>query len=558
MGQTVSPKEADAQAAILKAETEKALATLKPEQTKRLDQIAFQTGYGGGRFGGGGGAGGGGFGFFGGTHIEQFYSVERVVKELTITAEQTKAFNDVRADFEKEVAATLVAADDPAVAEKKVADLVAARRKKAEAVLTADQTTKVDALVGKPFTGSTLADRFAGARVGANIIEIQRTATFGKYTTDLRYLAQNKAVQEELKLDEKTIKLAADKYAEGLAIPNPFPGGDPEGYTKGVVERSKRIEEALGKLLDEDQAKRFRQIMIQVREQRPQTPPGARTALIPSAVVYPGVAEAVKLTDEQKKQLIAGAEPATVLTDAQKSAIKAMEGKKFDGDLTFPQFGTRPPQMPATVRLFAAGNVPVAEEDLKLTAEQLKALAAARVAYQKAAQEASPFGGALNPIERAAAMQAAYDAFDKVATGLLTAEQKPRFAQLVVQVDAAADLFATLTAPEMAKALNVTKEQTEKLLALNNNALKLHDLRTTHTGFNENQNVGLQMRNATDDRMTAVLTDAQKAKWKELTGEPLKGLPKTVPFGRGGFGGGGPGGGFGGPGGGFGPGGFGP
>ena len=45
----------------------------------------------------------------------------------------------------------------------------------------------------------------------------------------------------------------------------------------------------------------------------------------------------------------------------------------------------------------------------------------------------------------------------------------------------------------------------------------------------------------------AVLTDAQKKTWKELTGEPLTGLKKTVPFGGGGFGGGGfGGGGFGG------------
>jgi hypothetical protein len=73
----------------------------------------------------------------------------------------------------------------------------------------------------------------------------------------------------------------------------------------------------------------------------------------------------------------------------------------------------------------------------------------------------------------------------------------------------------------------------------------------------EGQKIALRMRDAADDRMLAVLTDAQKAKWKELTGEPWVGLRKTLPGrGRGSFGPGGDRGGFGTPGGFGGPGGF--
>ena len=64
-------------------------------------------------------------------------------------------------------------------------------------------------------------------------------------------------------------------------------------------------------------AKRFRQIMLQAHEQPTNSPRGAIATTIASAAAYPGVAEAIKLTDEQKKKLIDGTATAEVLTADQ-------------------------------------------------------------------------------------------------------------------------------------------------------------------------------------------------------------------------------------------------
>jgi hypothetical protein len=102
--------------------------------------------------------------------------------------------------------------------------------------------------------------------------------------------------------------------------------------------------------------------------------------------------------------------------------------------------------------------------------------------------------------------------------------------------------------------LELTKDQITKLIAIGEEAMRLQMLRTTHLRNEPDLKLGLKMRDAADDRVVALLTDAQKKAWKEMTGEPLPGLTKTIPGGFGGFIGGGFGGGIGGPGGGgFGP-----
>jgi hypothetical protein len=546
----LSPKDADALGAELKTESEKALAGLTPEQTARLKQIRFQTGGFGGGFPGGG---------FGGrparSHIEQLYTDAAVAKELAITEEQVKEFAALRSAFAKDAEDVLGSADSFEPAEKKLNALVAARRAKAEELLTADQKTKFTALVGKPFVGSTVPDNF-GPRVP--MTEAMRAAWFGKYTFgEFSTLANNRAIRTELKLDEKQLARVNELVTEiRTKFPPRTPGRDDQTDAKIIAERSAYVAEELGKLLSEEQAKRFRQLQLQYWEQEAGTPTSPRGSLVASAAAYPGVAEAIKLTEDQQKKLTAGVAAAEVLTDAQKSAIKEMLGTPFKGPLGAgggpSPFNVR---SSAIVRLFAVPPKDT-EDPIKFTDDQVKALTAARGAYQSAIQDARPGGpkGA-TPAESAAARRAAIEAFDKAVTELLTAEQKPRLAQLVLQSDAAADLRAALTAPETAKKLELTKDQTDKLAALNDDAMKLYQLRVTHLTPAQDQKLGLQMRDAADDRMMTVLTDAQKKMWKDLTGDPAPGIRKTIPGGGGpgGLGGGGfgPGGGFGG----FGPGG---
>jgi hypothetical protein len=291
--------------------------------------------------------------------------------------------------------------------------------------------------------------------------------------------------------------------------------------------------------------------MMQFRELPFRTPVAAR---VTSVVSYPGAAAAVKLTADQKAKLIGGAAPAEVLTADQKSALAKMVGTPFKGA---PLDGTRgvlgvlgsgyalPGFAPLSPLMRLAGIAGV-EKALGLTPEQAKTFDAARTAYQTTLAAIPQQIGPDRTGEIIQQQAGARAAFDKATAGLLTPEQEKRLAQLVRQADAALSLLATLTMPATATALELTPEQTDRLTALNAEAVKLQRLRAMHISFIPNDTLGLRMREAADERMMAVLTAAQKAKWTDLTGDPLRGLQKTIPggFGDPGFGGGG----FGGPG----------
>ena len=93
--------------------------------------------------------------------------------------------------------------------------------------------------------------------------------------------------------------------------------------------------------------------------------------------------------------------------------------------------------------------------------------------------------------------------------------------------------------PGLAKTLTITEEQTAKLNALADDAMKLQDLLASQPLEDPERKLALKLRDAADERMHAVLTDSQKAKWKELTGEPWTELRKLIPSmsgGRGGWG----------------------
>ena len=132
------------------------MAALKPEQLTRLKQIAVQTG---------------------GrwllqrpvrSHIEQLYRDTVVAKELTLTEEQLKEFQAVQDVFEKDAVEVLTSAKAFDPTETKLKELAAvlsnegqhSQGKRREAYDA--QRTKLDELIGKPFTGNTQPDRFGG------------------------------------------------------------------------------------------------------------------------------------------------------------------------------------------------------------------------------------------------------------------------------------------------------------------------------------------------------------------------------------------------------------
>src|SRR5262249_4816047 len=143
------------------------------------------------------------------------------VKELAITEGQTKEFAALGEAFRKDAAAVLESATQSAVAGKKLDAMIAARRKKAEGVLTADQTARGNELVGEPFTGHTRPDRLP---VGFGGDLAVRAETFGRYSlAEFRFLATNTDIQKELKLNEKQIAKAAEIQGkiQDETLPNP-------------------------------------------------------------------------------------------------------------------------------------------------------------------------------------------------------------------------------------------------------------------------------------------------------------------------------------------------
>src|SRR5262249_52513766 len=149
----------------------------------------------------------------------------------------------------------------------------------------------------------------------------------------------------------------------------------------------------------------------------------------------------------------------------------------------------------AVASLLIGVNAAAVEESLKLSDEQKKKLATAREAYQKVIGEGP--GGVVDFATFIDTRNAAVAAFEKALPDVFTAEQKPRLAQIDLQSEAARDLLAALTKEDVAKKLILSKEQTDKLAALNRDALELQLLRNTHLGFTPpvaENNLGLRMR----------------------------------------------------------------
>jgi Spy/CpxP family protein refolding chaperone len=99
----------------------------------------------------------------------------------------------------------------------------------------------------------------------------------------------------------------------------------------------------------------------------------------------------------------------------------------------------------------------------------------------------------------------------------LTAAQRKRLEQIAFQVTG----LWQLNRPEVAKALNLTEEQRKKFKEMEQEASKeLQEIAKGREGRNEKL---AKLRADTDRKIEALLTDEQKAKAKEMMGEPFKG-----------------------------------
>jgi hypothetical protein len=395
-------------------------------------------------------------------------------------------------------------------------------------VLTADQKAKLKALLGEPFAGSIRAES-AYALSDRQGFRPTREANFGRYRIEPLMLAENKAVQAELKLTPDQIdraKAVAKELTEKFApSANPFGPAFPAAAPPSE-EQSKFIEKALPGLLTPDQAKRFRQIMLQQRER------SDVAADVPSAVGYPGVAEAVKLADDQKKRLLAGGDPADVLTPEQQVAIIGMLGDPFTGDLSArsvvrPRAGDPASARAPTIAPRTQLLLYLPWDAVAVTPVQAKDLVAAITKFQLATARGN------NALNRPAGPDAAAQELDQSVTAILTPAQLTRLDQLVLLSAAARDLRAAMTGPDAGRKLNLTPDQLLKVIAAEQEARRIAArLDRVELPPEKRAEVRRLIRERLDDRILAALTPEQRAAWKELAGDPYPGFRKTIPAAR--------------------------
>ena len=163
---------------------------------------------------------------------------------------------------------------------------------------------------------------------------------------------------------------------------------------------------------------------------------------------------------------------------------------------------------------------------LKVSDEQKQKLAKR---LQDTVQDAMPFFEKLadkKPEERAQEHQAyRQKAQEKLAAfleGALKDEQLKRLRQLELQQEGP---FALVARPDLGKELKITDEQRKQFMAvIQGMEKKIQPLiKEAQSGGNP-QEIGpkiMKIRNEHQDRIEAILSDAQKKQWQEIRGKPL-------------------------------------
>ena len=116
-----------------------------------------------------------------------------------------------------------------------------------------------------------------------------------------------------------------------------------------------------------------------------------------------------------------------------------------------------------------------------------------------------------------------YAALAKELVAILKPEQVKRFQQIQIQQIGVLGAAAT-GMPRVQEALNLTDEQRAKFRTIQEE--QQASMRDIFQGGGDDRTAAMtkmaDLRKKTNDKAMAVLTDSQKAAWKELTGEPFE------------------------------------
>jgi hypothetical protein len=155
------------------------------------------------------------------------------------------------------------------------------------------------------------------------------------------------------------------------------------------------------------------------------------------------------------------------------------------------------------------------QEELKIDAELAKKI----MEFTNKEYEAYKKALKLGEEEREKAIKELQEANQKFLADNLSEGQRKRLNQIALQVTG----LQQLTKPEVAKLLNLTEEQQQKFKAMREEARKeLEDIMEIKNRRERNEKLA-KLREEVDKKVEAVLTDEQKAKAKEIVGEPFKG-----------------------------------
>lgn len=442
-----------------------------------------------------------------------------IARQLGLSNDQQEMIRRAADACGQLVQKAILTGTDVDAAEQTIRQAIAARRKAVSEILNVEQKSKLKELLGERFHGSYFDDR-------TNTILNPQEVEYGLYTNELAFLSRNPVVQSELKLSPQQIEAAK---AAATAIDAKF--STRELYSpslrgpdrKVYEERSQAIEKSLNELLTPGQSNRFHQLMIQSREQlsRP------RFDLLPvtSVVAYPGVAEAIKLAASQKEQLHAGIDPDMVFTPEQKAMITELKGDLVQGDLT-------PPNQRASLLVQPEGRsthlLDLNWARLKLTPEQVSKLVPVITRYQLAAHPSNviqELGGEKDKLV------AATQSFDRAVAAILTPAQQKALDQFKFQ-EAAASSYRTALARPDATSLVLSPAQLQQIAAIETRNRQWARLATRAEDYLPPRmpldTVLLRLRDRLDERILAVLSDDQRAKWNDLMGGALPDLRKNT------------------------------
>jgi hypothetical protein len=157
------------------------------------------------------------------------------------------------------------------------------------------------------------------------------------------------------------------------------------------------------------------------------------------------------------------------------------------------------------------------QEELKLSDEQIKQVAKIVEGLKEKAADLTE----TDPKERMKKAMEMFQEAEKSVLAALKPEQGKRLRQIALQQQ---HLARAIESPEVAKELQLSEGQTKQARVIREAAAKeMGKLSEGARSRDEVREKTAELAKGTEEKLLQVLTEAQKAKWKELLGEPFKG-----------------------------------